>query len=261
MLIENDPQNPAENTAPEPEITATPESVVTGTPEQEAEKAPKTFTQEEMDAAIGKRLAKERRSWDRQQATRAIDAPKPVSDEPISPEMFESYEAYAEALAVRKADELIRQRDVQRQRTEIDSTYADREEEARIKYDDFEQVVHNPNLHVTNEMVEVIKASEIGPDLAYWLGSNPKEADRIARLSPLQQAREIGKIEAKIASDPPAKKTTSAPAPINPITARNSTNPIYDTTDPRSTKTMSDSQWIDAERQRLIRKAQSQQNR
>jgi hypothetical protein len=55
-------------------------------------------------------------------------------------------------------------------------------------------------------MAETIKSSDIGPDLAYWLGSNPKEADRISRLSPLLQAREIGKIEAKITADPSKRK-------------------------------------------------------
>jgi hypothetical protein len=72
------------------------------------------------------------------------------------------------------------------------------------------------------------------------------------------QAKEIGRIEAKIANDVPVKRTTSAPAPISPVTARSSGNPSYDTTDPRSTKTMSASEWIEADRQRQIKKAQAQ---
>jgi hypothetical protein len=108
-------------------------------------------------------------------------------------------------------------------------------------------------------MAETIRASDIGPDVAYYLGSNVKEAERIARLSPFLQAKEIGKIEAKLSDNPPIKKSTSAPAPITPVTARTSgTNPSYDTTDPRSIKTMSTSEWIEAERQRQIRKLQAQ---
>jgi hypothetical protein len=174
-----------------------------------------------------------------------------------SVDQFESTEAYAEALAVRKADELIAQREVQKARAEMQSAYQDREETAREVYDDFEQVAYNPNLTITREMVEAIQASEVGPDVAYWLGSNPKEADRIARLSPLLQAKEIGRIEAKLADNPPVKKTSSAPAPITPISARASGNPSYDTTDPRSTKSMSVSEWIEADRQRQIRKMQA----
>ena len=129
------------------------------------------------------------------------------------------------------------------------------------QYDDFEQVAYNPQLRVTDVMAETIKASDMGPDLAYWLGTNPKEADRISRLAPLLQAREIGKIEAKLGSNPLVKPTTSAPTPISPVTARTSGSPSYDTTDPRSTKTMTDSQWIEAERARQMKKLQAQMNR
>jgi hypothetical protein len=139
--------------------------------------------------------------------------------------------------------------------------YQDREEDARNKYDDFEQVAYNPKLPVTETMAQTIQASEIGPDVIYWLGSNPKEADRIARLSPLLQAREIGKIEARLATNPPAKKTTTAPAPIAPVTARAASAPAYDTTDPRSVKSMSTTEWIEQERLRQIKKYEAQRRR
>lgn len=261
--------NPAETTAPEPEITATPGTVEPETPQtsevEETEITPETtpekvFTQEEMDAAIGKRLAKERRKWDREQSSRQqeIARPENISNEPLTPDQFETYEDYAEALAERKAIEIVQQREVQKQRSTIDDAYAERVEKAMEKYNDFDQVVQNPNLRITEVMAETIKASDIGPEVAYYLGSNPKEAERIAYLPPLQQAREIGKLEAKVASEPPVKKTTSAPAPITPVNARTSNNPSYDTTDPRAIKSMSTSEWIEAERQRQIRKMQSQ---
>jgi hypothetical protein len=107
-------------------------------------------------------------------------------------------------------------------------------------------------------MAETIQSSDIGPELAYYLGSNPKDAERISRMTPLAQAKEIGKIEAKLANDPPVKRTTSAPAPISPVTARSSGAAAYDTTDPRSTKTMTDSQWIEAERRRQVKKWEAQ---
>lgn len=259
MSTEEFRSNPAEVAAPEQDITAGPESVE-GTPEtQETEAKSKVFTQEELDAAIGKRLAKERRKWERE--TVRTPEVQPVHTEPVSPDQFENVEAYAEALALQKAQELVRQREVQAQRSQIETAFAERVEDALVKYDDYEQVAHNPNLRITQEMAETIKASELGPDLAYWLGSNPKEADRISQLSPLQQARELGKIEAKIANEPVVKKTSSAPAPINPVTAHRTANSTYDTTDPRSTKTMTDSEWIEAERERQRRKFDAQRNR
>jgi len=252
-------QNLAEvDSAPTKDVTATPE-VAVSSPEVAENQPVKTFSQEELDAAIGKRLAREQRKWEREQAARQTVpvAPKEMP----SIDNFESTDAYAEALALRKAEELLAQRDRQKEQAEIVEAYSEREEKARDKYDDFEDVVYNPKLRITDVMAETIQYSDLGPDLAYWLGSNPKEAERIARLSPILQAREIGKIEVRLSDNPPVKKTTSAPTPISPVTARSSGSPSHDTTDPRSIKTMSTSDWIEAERNRQIRKYEAQRNR
>lgn len=247
----------------EPEATAAPETeAATETPETQPEQAPKTFTQEELDEIVSKRLAREQRKWERQQRE-AAPAPKSQGEIP-TPEQFESTDAYVEALAARKAEELLQQRELVRQREQLLESYTEREEEAREKYADFEQVAYNPKVPITSVMAEAIQASDVGPDIAYHLGSNPKDAARIAKLPPLLQAKEIGRIEAKLAAEPPVaqKKTTAAPAPISPVTARQSGAPSFDTTDPRSVKSMSTSEWIEAERQRQIRKWEaSQRNR
>jgi len=256
-MTEEVQQNLAEvDSAPAPEVTATPETEVqtSETPEVVA----KTFSQEELDAAIGKRLAREQRKWEREQANRQSEQQVMKAAPTASVDQYESPEAYAEALAYQKAEELIAKREAAKQQSAVLESYHDREEEARSKYDDFEQVAYNPKLPITNVMAETIQSSDIGPELAYYLGSNPKEADRISRMSALVQAKEIGKIEAKLASDPPVKRTTSAPAPISPVTARSTGSPTYDTTDPRSTKAMTDSQWIEAERLRQRKKWEAQ---
>jgi hypothetical protein len=253
----------AEVPASEQVATAAPEAEINA-PEndQTNEQQSKTFTQEELDAIVGKRLAREQRKWEREQTQRQAEAQTLRAPASIpSVDQFESTEAYADALAYQKAEQLLAQREQARQQSAIIESYHEREEEARSKYDDFEQVAYNPKLPITDVMAESIRASDIGPEVAYYLGANPKEADRISRLSPIVQAKEIGKIEAKMANDPPVKRTTSAPAPISPVTARSSGGPAYDTTDPRSTKTMTDSQWIEAERARQMKKWQAQANR
>ena len=255
------------DSAPAQDVTATPE-VAENAPEVaenqgDSKPVEKVYTQAEIDAMIGKRLAREQRKWEREQAAKqaelqtlkAAPAQAPAADQ------FESPEAYAEALALRKAEELIAQRDAAKQQAAILEDYHDREEKARDKYDDFDQVAYNPNLPITTVMAQSIQASDVGPEVAYYLGANPKEAERISRLGPILQAKEIGKIEAKVAAAPPVQRTTSAPSPISPVSARSSGSPAYDTTDPRSTKTMSDSQWIEAERARQIKKLQAQMNR
>ncbi len=245
--------------APAPEVTATPEDALNVVPET-PEAPSRVFTQEELDAAVGKRIARERRKWDREHANHQAEVQAVKAPQATSLEDFDSPEAYAEVLALKKAEELIAKRDAAKEQSAILDSYHEREEEARGKYDDFEQVAYNPKLAITDAMAETIRVSEIGPDVAYYLGSNPKEAQRISQMSTLGQAKEIGRIEARLASDPPVKRTTSAPAPISPVTARSSGTASYDTTDPRSIKTMTDSQWIEADRARQVKKLQAQQS-
>jgi hypothetical protein len=246
--------NEADASAPELEATAAIEPVENTTPETPAEQeASKTFSQEELDAIVGKRLAREQRKWEREQAQRApVERNQDIPDY-VDPANAASIEAYAE--------QLIAQREAAKQQATIAEAYYDREEDIRLKYDDFDQVAYNTNLPVTEYMAQAIQASDIGPDVIYWLGSNPKEAGRIAQLPPILQAKEIGKLEANLASNPPVKKTSTAPAPIVPVTARASGAPAFDTTDPRSIKNMSTSEWIEADRLRQTKKYEAQRNR
>jgi hypothetical protein len=248
-----------------PETTAVPEDaqnapeVAESQPEQTPEE--KKFTQADIDAMISKRLAREQRKWEREQAQRSAETQIVKSASTASVDQFESPEAYAEALAYQKAEELLAKREAAKQQSQVLESYQELEEAARDKYDDFVQVAYNPKLPITNAMAETIQSSDIGPELAYYLGSNPKDAERISRLAPLAQAKEIGKIEAKLAAEPPVKRSTSAPTPISPVTARTSGSPAIDTTDPRSIKTMTASQWIEADRARQMKKLEAQRTR
>lgn len=66
-----------------------------------------------------------------------------------------------------------------------------------------------------------IKTSEVGADIAYHLATNVEEAKRIHALTPIEQARELGKLEGKFAKDPAprGKIATDAPEPA-PVRAR-----------------------------------------
>ena len=255
-------QDLAELPAPDQAATAAPAPDDT-MPADASTDAPKTFSQEELDAIVGKRLAREQRKWEREQAQKQaeLEARRAMPVNPPAPDDFDNAARYAEALAEQKAQEMLRQREAAQQQAKLLETYHEKEEDARGRYDDFEQVAYNPSLPVTDVMAQSIQASDTGPDIIYWLGSNPKEASRISNLPPILQAKEIGKIEARLAADPPVKKTSTAPAPIAPVTARSASSPAYDTTDPRSMKTMSTSEWIEADRQRQIKKWEASRNR
>jgi hypothetical protein len=110
---------------------------------------------------------------------------------------------------------------------EADATWTEAVDKAKAKYDDFEDVAYalpkDGGPAVTQHMAEAIKTSEIGPEIAYYLGSNVAESKRIAAMTPAAQAREIGKLEAKLAE--PTKspvKVSSAPDPIEPVSGKSS---------------------------------------
>lgn len=249
------------STAPELEATVAPTTEETKPEEQAPEK---TFTQKELDMLIERRVRKERQNAAKaaQELAQLQAEMQAKSANPPAPDDFENAQAYAEALAEQKAQQLLARREQERQQAAVLEAYQEREEDARNKYDDFEQVAYNPNLPITNDMARVIQESEIGPEVIYHLGSNPKEAYRIANLPPILQAREIGKLEVKLTAEPPTKRTSTAPAPLAPVTTtRSSSGPRYDTTDPRSTKSMSTSEWIEADRLRQIKRLEAQNRR
>ena len=250
----------AEQPAQEQVATAAPEPVVEAPEAIDGEvKESKLFSQDELDAAIGKRLAREQRKWERE--ARTVETPKPAQVTHVTPDQYATTEEYVDALTNSKAQQIVQQQQFAKQQQELLGSYHDKEEAARDKYEDFEQVAYNPKLPIPDVMAQTIQASDNGPDIAYYLGTNPKEADRIARLAPFLQAKEIGRLEAKVASEPVTKQTSKAPAPISPITPRSGGSSNYDTTDSRSIKAMSTSQWIEAERARQVKKMEAKRNR
>lgn len=257
-MSDNSFNNPGEAVEAAPAAEDTTVSVDandTSTEEGDPPAEPKTFKQEEVGKIVAKELAKAERKWRREMEAKATETQRPASSEPPKPADYKNAVDYAEALAEHKYNERVVQREQQKQFSEVVSTHASREEQARDKWDDYDEVALNDNLPVTEGMALTIVESEIGPDILYWLGRNPKEAERISRLSPLSQAREIGKIEIHLSANPPAKKVSNAPEPIRPVGTR-STTPTYSPSDPRSDKAMSDSEWFEARERQLRKRAQ-----
>lgn len=193
----------------------------------EPEKVP-AGVQKRIDQAIAKQRAAERESAKlrtelAQLKQKASEAPEPKPD----PNKFEDQAAYLEALAEFKAKEALKAKETEQakhteeQETEAEKAAADAMIEAgREKFEDFDSVVLDENLKISPEMTDAALASDMGADVLYWLGKNPKEAARISGIrNAVNVAREIGKIEAKLSTEPPTprKQVSKAPDPINPI--------------------------------------------
>lgn len=78
---------------------------------------------------------------------------------------------------------------------------------------------------ISDEMAKVIKSSEIGAEVAYYLAENVEKSVEISRLPAHLQAREIGRIEARLeaakAAPPPVSK---APPPAPKLDAAAATD-------------------------------------
>jgi hypothetical protein len=105
---------------------------------------------------------------------------------------------------------------------QAETSWKSRLEEFAKQRPDAWAVIGNPTFTQTDTMAKVIKASPRGPELAYYLGSNPLENERIKRLSPEMQAAELGRLEATLSAQPsrpaaPKPVKSKAPPPPNPI--------------------------------------------
>ena len=99
------------------------------------------------------------------------------------------------------------------------SQFAARESEFAEKNDDYFNVTRNPAIVLTGEMVEVAQQSENGPALLLHLGKHQTLAMRLAGVSKLALAREMGILEATLGQPAKDSKVSEAPDPVPKIKA------------------------------------------
>jgi hypothetical protein len=106
----------------------------------------------------------------------------------------------------------------QAERAAVAASYSAQVQEAKSRYADFDAVVtQNAGLSVVDDqMAMMIASSEVGADLAYFLGSNIGVTQQIARMNPVDRARALGRIEATLTMPKPRTSTT-APPPVSPV--------------------------------------------
>lgn len=177
-------------------------------------------------------------------ATPAVEEPKPPKKDD-----FESYDAYVEALTEYKADvkttqalnkfrveqqETAKAQQEQEQAAKVQTTWQTRLQETTARISDFREVMDSvADRPIAKHVIEIVKESDVGPDIAYHLAKNEDLALRLNSMSPIAAAREIGRLEATLgkttsaAPSPaptPATRQSSAPPPLKPVQSATSTN-------------------------------------
>lgn len=165
-------------------------------------------------------------------------APAPAVATKPTPDKFNDYADYVEALtewkAEQKVTEALSKRDQQQaeqaQQTAQQAkaqTFAERQQATRAAITDYDEVMSAAaDVRIAPHVHEVLLESEQGPAIAYHLAKNPDEAERLSAMSPLAAARELGRLEASLAKSAPPqgaapapKPVSKAPAPIKPLGA------------------------------------------
>jgi hypothetical protein len=217
--------------AAQPNAATTDPATGAGDGGEEGQVPQKTFTQQELDEIVKKRVAKAEDRAERrvlrtlekltpqQQAAQAPAQPRAPEGKPTRAQ-FATDDAYVDALTDWKLDQRdLKQREQQYQahnqqfeqqvKGKVQTAFAKAEKLAGFDADAFAE------LPVSDAMTGAIIDSDTPEKLMLYLQQNPAEAERIAQLPPARQAAEIGKLEVKaLAAKPPAR--SNAPAALSP---------------------------------------------
>lgn len=141
-------------------------------------------------------------------------------------DQFENIEDYVSAKAAFVADQRIQHTLTTRERAEAEQraqaarqqsadNWNKRVQLATAELPDFDEVLASSDIRFNEPSVLAsIQESDIGPKIAYYLATNPDEADEIAQLRGSAAIRAIGRIEAKLELG--KASITKTPPPIEP---------------------------------------------
>ena len=88
----------------------------------------------------------------------------------------------------------------------------------------FDQAIRNISMGIGGlenhrPLLDAVTSVPGGHKVLAHLGANIEEAQRLASMTPVQMAIEVSRIEQRLNMPPAVPKPSSAPAPINPLTA------------------------------------------
>lgn len=150
---------------------------------------------------------------------------------------FDSYDEYVRADAryqarqeVKKTlderDQTARHESLKAEKAKRIEGYHERENTARERYADFDDVVSGSDAPMTEAMRDAVLESDMGPEVVYYLAQNPEKAAAMTKMGVTALNREVGRIEAMIEKQPSEseaapqnsdKRPTKAPAPIKAV--------------------------------------------
>lgn len=115
----------------------------------------------------------------------------------------------------RQAEETQRANHVHKQYQRLNDEF----DRASDKYEDFDDLVRGDDMPFTPHVRDALLLVENPADVAYRLGKNRSELERISKLHPLDQAREVNKLSFSIMHGGGSKGQSSKPTPLGSVRA------------------------------------------
>lgn len=217
---------PDDKSAPSPDAADTSDK---SEPKKETrDDEPSEKVQKRISKLTGKwRQAESERDYWRERALAQREPAPPPKPAPQAKKLAdfnydeEAYQAHLEEVvaekAAAKAEAKLResqQRERSEQsRRESQSKFREREAKAREELEDYEEYAYTAPI---DDVTDIIMAMDEGPRIAYYLGKNPETAARINALPPHLAAIELGRLDARLATEreqAKAKAVSKAPPP------------------------------------------------
>ena len=103
-------------------------------------------------------------------------------------------------------------------RQTIARNYEERQSKARARLPDYDKVMAAAaGIEVRQPVINAIVESDLSPEIEYHLALNPAKLHALNNMRPEQVAREIGRLEAALASAPQPRTATQATPPVTPL--------------------------------------------
>ena len=213
-----------------PLVTDAPETPEV-TPEKPKDEPIPKGVQKRIDRAVRQKYEAEARANELERRLQVLEQSqhKPVSNDaaPKYEDFNNDFDAYSRAVARYEAKQEIQttltahqkaeaERQAQAAQARTAETWAKRAAAAKAEMPDFDEVVSSSDIQFKDpNVLKAISESEFGPKIAYYLASNPEEAEDIAELTGAAAIRAIGRLEAKLEDG--KASVTKTPAPIKPV--------------------------------------------
>lgn len=193
-------------------------------------------------SAAEAKVAREAREQAEADARALREKYEPVKTDPDpepQPSQFTEIGEYTKALKEWAADNT-RREDAKKaqekraadERETVSKAWGERQTATKKELEDYEKVISESSVKVSDQVRDAILESELGPKILYHLAKNPDVAEKIGQLTVGKALKQIGVLEATLGGtkadkveqkEPktPVAEISKAPAPITPLRGAN----------------------------------------